>query len=185
MPDVLSDDSSGWSLRFSEAAMKLGSGSTPALIPVRHWRGSAVTHMRFNPWTFHPFDCEIHIFWRDKPRCPRTTSAQLVAAIISHKGVAIVRKRKSQPISFSLFFFYCFVLALVSLSPCFYFQCAVCFWSRCRIVTIKLNNTGDVTAVFVCCESELTQNEKRFLPSPAWGLIIFPLLSSPDGGKLI
>lgn len=43
----------------------------------------------------------------------------------------------------------------------------------------------DVTAVFVCRESELTQNEKHFLPSPASGLIIFPLLSTPDGGKLI
>lgn len=94
-------------------------------------------------------------------------------------------KESHSPYLFLCFSFIVLCMHWFPFPPCFYFQCAVCFWSHCRIVTIKLNNTVDVKAVFVCCESELTQNEKRFLPSPAWGLIIFPLLSSPDGGKLI
>lgn len=38
----------------------------------------------------------------------------------------------------------------------------LCFWSRSRPVTRKRNNTINVKAAFV---GELTQNEKRFLPS--------------------
>lgn len=41
----------------------------------------------------------------------------------------------------------------------------LCFCSRSRPVTIKRNNTINAKAAFVGCESELTQNEKRFLPS--------------------
>lgn len=41
----------------------------------------------------------------------------------------------------------------------------LCFRSCSRPVTIKQNNTSKVKAAFVFCGSELTQNEKRFLPS--------------------
>lgn len=41
----------------------------------------------------------------------------------------------------------------------------LCFRSRSRPVTIKWNNTINVKAAFVGCESELLQTEKRFLPS--------------------
>lgn len=43
---------------------------------------------------------------------------------------------------------------------------------RCGIVTINLNDTAALKAVFVGCESELTRGEKRFHPPPARGLII-------------
>lgn len=52
--------------------------------------------------------------------------------------------------------------------------------SHCRIVTINLNNAMDVKAVFVCCESELTRDEKRFLPFASLGAHYFssPFFSS-------
>lgn len=63
------------------------------------------------------------------------------------------------------------------------------FLSHCRFVlscvTIKLNSTKDVKAVVVCCGSGRTQNENVSSSHQPEGLLFFPLLSSPDPGKLI
>ena len=140
--------------------------------------------MWHKPWTLHLFQWSIHICWWNKPQPLQLIvwkCAQLVAAILLHQRLTREWGRKSRPRSRSLsVFLSVFVVVLVSFPSVSKFNllCVqVSLFSHSGLVTMKLNNTIDVRAVFVCRESELTWNERCPPPHQPEGLLF--LLSFP------